>query len=156
MEEQVVLQGLWLLLAGGLIAVLVTALAAFIKPLKELLIKRLEALDDSLAILKFESFRQMYDGFKQELVEVVEETVLALNQLYVHDWKAAAKDGKLTQEEVSFLRAELVSRVKSSLSHNAREFFEQHVPSLDAIIQELAEAILERMKTQGKLGNSPA
>lgn len=154
MESNVVIEGVWLWVMSGVLAVIVAALGVFYKPLKNLLLVKLESLQTSLNILKIESFRQMYDGFKQELVEVVGEQVMTLNQMYVNDWKAAAADGKLTDDEIQMLRNELVKRTKLNLTHAAREFFEEHVPSLDNIIQDLAEAIIDHNKSiQGK---SPA
>lgn len=80
----------------------------------------------------------------QMLSEITCQTVGELQQIFVESWKKAG--GKLTDEEIAMLKAELHSRVQQKLDKPTRDLIVAAGCDLDALIQGIAESYLNRIK----------
>ena len=79
---------------------------------------------------------------KSEVISAAEQTVLDLKQTMVDDLKAAAKDGKLSKEEVAALGVKLLSITTSKLSASTIKLLEAAKVDITALIQSTAEAYI--------------
>lgn len=85
------------------------------------------------------------DGVK--IVEsAAEQTVLELKQTVVDDLKAAAKDGKLSKEEIADLGAKLVSMTISKLSTAVLDLLVKARIDIVALIKSAGEAFIAEIK----------
>lgn len=81
-----------------------------------------------------------------EATAMAQQTVSALQQTLVDGWKAAAPDGKLTDEQIALLNQKLLEITKSKMSDAAIKLIIGANKDLDAIIQDAGEAWLRRIK----------
>ena len=75
-----------------------------------------------------------------------QQTVSALQQTLVDGWKAAAPDGKLTDEQIALLNQKLLEITKSKMSDAAIKLILGANQDLNAIIQDAGEAWLRKIK----------
>ena len=81
-----------------------------------------------------------------EATAMAQQTVSALQQTLVDGWKAAAPDGKLTDEQIAILNQKLIDVTKSKMSDAAIKLILGANKDLDAIIQDAGEAWLRKIK----------
>lgn len=81
-----------------------------------------------------------------EATAMAQQTVSALQQTLVDGWKAAAPDGKLTDEQIALLNQKLLEITKSKMSDAAIKLIVGANKDLDAIIQDAGEAWLRKIK----------
>lgn len=96
-------------------------------------------------IAKTEKFKSISEVLTQ-LSTTVEDTVGELQQTVVDGLKAAASDGKLTQEEVSALNAKLLELVKAKMAQPAIDLLSAAQIDINALIAGMAEAAIKKMK----------
>ncbi len=77
-------------------------------------------------------------------------TVLELQQTVVDDLKAAAVDGKLTKEEISKLKNDVISMSMAKLSDASVKVLTAAGVDISAIITGAAEAMVGNIKTRQK------
>ena len=77
-------------------------------------------------------------------------TVLELQQTVVDDLKAAAVDGKLTKEEISKLKNDVISMSMAKLSNSSAKVLNAAGVDISAIITGAAEAAVGNIKTRQK------
>lgn len=77
-------------------------------------------------------------------------TVLELQQTVVDDLKAAAVDGKLTKEEISKLKNDVISMSMAKLSNSSATVLTAAGVDISAIITGAAEAMVGQMKESDK------
>lgn len=97
-------------------------------------------------IAKTEKFKSISEVLTQ-LSTTVEDTVGELQQTVVDGIKAAASDGKLTQEEVSALNAKLLELVKSKMAKPAIDLLSAAQIDVNALIIGMAESAIKKMKS---------
>ena len=112
-------------IAASLVVVLIGIIGAW---LSKILAKRMELENINAA--------------KSEVISAAEQTVLDLKQTMVDDLKAAAKDGKLSKEEVAALGVKLLSITTSKLSASTIKLLEAAKVDITALIQSTAEAYI--------------
>lgn len=81
-----------------------------------------------------------------EATAMAQQTVSALQQTLVDGWKAAAPDGKLTDEQIALLNQKLLEITKSKMSDAAIKLILGANKDLNAIIQDAGEAWLRKIK----------
>lgn len=81
-----------------------------------------------------------------EAAAMAQQTVSALQQTLVDGWKAAAPDGKLTDEQIALLNQKLLEITKSKMSDAAIKLILGANKDLNAIIQDAGEAWLRKIK----------
>ena len=81
-----------------------------------------------------------------EATAMAQQTVSALQQTLVDGWKAAAPDGKLTDEQIAPLNQKLLEITKSKMSDAAIKLILGANKDLNAIIQDAGEAWLRKIK----------
>ena len=81
-----------------------------------------------------------------ESTAMAQQTVSALQQTLVDGWKAAAPDGKLTDEQIALLNQKLLEITKSKMSDAAIKLILGANKDLNAIIQDAGEAWLRKIK----------
>lgn len=81
-----------------------------------------------------------------EATAMAQQTVSALQQTLVDGWKAAAPDGKLTDEQIELLNQKLLEITKSKMSDAAIKLILGANQDLNAIIQDAGEAWLRKIK----------
>ena len=81
-----------------------------------------------------------------EATAMAQQTVSALQQTLVDGWKAAAPDGKLTDEQIALLNQKLLEITKSKMSDAAIKLIIGANKDLNAIIQDAGEAWLRKIK----------
>ena len=81
-----------------------------------------------------------------EATAMAQQTVSALQQTLVDGWKAAAPDGKLTDEQIALLNQRLLEITKSKMSDAAIKLILGANQDLNAIIQDAGEAWLRKIK----------
>lgn len=86
-----------------------------------------------------------------EATEMAQQTVSALQQTLVDGWKAAAPDGKLTDEQIALLNQKLLEITKSKMSDAAIKLILGANKDLNAIIQDAGEAWLRKIKGDDEL-----
>lgn len=82
---------------------------------------------------------------KDELIAAAQQTVLELQQTVVEGMKAAAEDGKLSDDEVESLCIMLMTKTKSKMSLSAIRLLEAAAVDVNALIRGAGEALIERM-----------
>lgn len=81
-----------------------------------------------------------------EATAMAQQTVSALQQTLVDGWKAAAPDGKLTDEQIALLNQKLLEITKAKMSDAAIKLILGANQDLNAIIQDAGEAWLRKIK----------
>lgn len=81
-----------------------------------------------------------------EATAMAQQTVSALQQTLVDGWKAAAPDGKLTDEQIALLNQKLLEITKSKMSDAAIKLILGANKDLNAIIQDAGESWLRKIK----------
>ncbi len=81
-----------------------------------------------------------------EATAMAQQTVSALQQTLVDGWKAAAPDGKLSDEQIALLNQKLLEITKSKMSDAAIKLILGANQDLNAIIQDAGEAWLRKIK----------
>ena len=82
---------------------------------------------------------------KDELILAAQQTVLELQQTVVEGMKAAAADGKLSDEEIASLGLTLLAKMKEKMSLSAMNVLEAAAVDVNALIRGAGEALIERM-----------
>ena len=82
---------------------------------------------------------------KDELILAAQQTVLELQQTVVEGMKAAAADGKLSDEEIASLGLTLLAKTKEKMSLSAMNVLEAAAVDVNALIRGAGEALIERM-----------
>ncbi len=82
---------------------------------------------------------------KDELIAAAQQTVLELQQTVVEGMKAAAEDGKLSDDEVESLCIMLMTKTKDKMSLSAIRLLEAAAVDVNALIRGAGEALIERM-----------
>ncbi len=82
---------------------------------------------------------------KDELVEAAQRTVLELQQTVVEGMKAAAKDGKLSEEEITELSIMLLNKTKQQMSLPAIKLLEAAAVDVNALIRSAGEALIAEL-----------
>ena len=81
-----------------------------------------------------------------EATAMAQQRVSALQQTLVDGWKAAAPDGKLSDEQIALLNQKLLEITKSKMSDAAIKLILGANQDLNAIIQDAGEAWLRKIK----------
>lgn len=79
------------------------------------------------------------------LTKAAETTVLELQQTVVDDLKAAAEDGKLTQDEISNLQQMLISKTTEKMSESTIEVLKAGGVDINGLIRGAGEALIARI-----------
>lgn len=82
---------------------------------------------------------------KDELVEAAQRTVLELQQTVVEGMKAAAQDGKLSEEEITELSIMLLNKTKQQMSLPAIKLLEAAAVDVNALIRSAGEALIAEL-----------
>lgn len=82
---------------------------------------------------------------KDELVEAAQRTVLELQQTVVEGMKAAAKDGKLSEDEITELSIMLLNKTKQQMSLPAIKLLEAAAVDVNALIRSAGEALIAEL-----------
>lgn len=83
---------------------------------------------------------------KDEVISAAQQTVLDLKQTIVDDLKKAAKDGKLTPEEIADLGVKLLSVTIAKLSVPTIKLLEAAKIDISALIKSAGEAYIGDLK----------
>lgn len=83
---------------------------------------------------------------KDEVISAAQQTVLDLKQTIVDDLKKAAKDGKLTPEEIADLGVNLLSVTIAKLSIPTIKLLEAAKIDISALIKSAGEAYIGVLK----------
>lgn len=81
-----------------------------------------------------------------EVISLAGQTVLELQQQLVEGLKAAHEDGKLTKEEITALRAALITRTKEKMSAPAEKVLNAAGVDIEALIKGAGEAWIAQIK----------
>lgn len=82
---------------------------------------------------------------KDELIVAAQQTVLELQQTVVEGMKAAAADGKLTDDEITGLSVTLLAKTKEKMSLPAIQLLESASVDVNALIRGAGEALIAEM-----------
>lgn len=82
---------------------------------------------------------------KDELIEAAQQTVLELQQTVVEGMKAAAQDGKLSEEEITELSIMLLNKTKQQMSLPAIKLLEAAAVDVNALIRSAGEALIAEL-----------
>ena len=82
---------------------------------------------------------------KDELIIAAQQTVLELQQTVVEGMKAAAADGKLTDDEIAGLSMTLLAKTKEKMSMPAIQLLESASVDVNALIRGAGEALIAQM-----------
>ena len=82
---------------------------------------------------------------KDELVEAAQRTVLELQQTVVEGMKAAAQDGKLSEDEITELSIMLLNKTKQQMSLPAIKLLEAAAVDVNALIRSAGEALIAEL-----------
>lgn len=82
---------------------------------------------------------------KDELIEAAQQTVMELQQTVVEGMKAAAKDGKLTEDEITELSIMLLNKTKQKMSLPAIKLLEAAAVDVNALIRGAGEALIAEL-----------
>lgn len=82
---------------------------------------------------------------KDELIVAAQQTVLELQQTVVEGMKAAAKDGKLTEDEITELSIMLLNKTKQKMSLPAIKLLEAAAVDVNALIRGAGEALIAEL-----------
>lgn len=81
-----------------------------------------------------------------EVISLAGQTVLELQQQLVEGLKAAHEDGKLTKEEITALRAALITKTKEKMSAPAEKVLTAAGVDIEALIKGAGEAWIAQLK----------
>ena len=81
-----------------------------------------------------------------ELTAAAEQTVLELQQTTVDGLKEAAKDGKLTQAEITMLGRKLLDGTLAKMSDSGMSVLKAANVDINAIVTGAGEALIAKMK----------
>lgn len=81
-----------------------------------------------------------------EVISLAGQTVLELQQQLVEGLKAAHEDGKLTKEEITALRAALITRTKEKMSAPAEKVLTAAGVDIEVLIKGAGEAWIAQIK----------
>ena len=87
---------------------------------------------------------------QKEVTTAAQETVLELKQTVVDDLKAAAKDNKLTKEEVADLSAKLLMMTLNKLSASTLKLLASASIYIPALIKSAGEAFIAKKYKDGE------
>ena len=87
---------------------------------------------------------------QKEVTTAAQETVLELKQTVVDDLKAAAKDNKLTKEEVADLSAKLLMMTLNKLSASTLKLLASASIDIPALIKSAGEAFIAKKYKDGE------
>ena len=82
---------------------------------------------------------------KDELIEAAQQTVMELQQTVVEELKAAAKDGKLTEDEITELSIMLLNKTKQKMSLPSIRLLESAAVDVNALIRGAGEALIAEL-----------
>lgn len=82
---------------------------------------------------------------KDELIEAAQQTVMELQQTVVEGMKAAAQDGKLSEEEITELSIMLLNKTKQKMSLPAIRLLEAAAVDVNALIRGAGEALIAEL-----------
>ena len=82
---------------------------------------------------------------KDELIEAAQQTVMELQQTVVEGMKAAAQDGKLTEDEITELSIMLLNKTKQKMSLPAIQLLEAAAVDVNALIRGAGEALIAEL-----------
>ncbi len=82
---------------------------------------------------------------KDELILAAQQTVLELQQTVVEGMKAAAADGKLSEEEITELSMMLLNKTKQKMSLSAIQLLEAAAVDVNALIRGAGEALIAEL-----------
>ena len=82
---------------------------------------------------------------KDELILAAQQTVMELQQTVVEGMKAAAKDGKLTEDEITELSIMLLNKTKQKMSLPAIKLLEAAAVDVNALIRGAGEALIAEL-----------
>lgn len=82
---------------------------------------------------------------KDELIDAAQQTVMELQQTVVEGMKAAAKDGKLTEDEITELSIMLLNKTKQKMSLPAIQLLEAAAVDVNALIRGAGEALIAEL-----------
>ena len=85
----------------------------------------------------------------QSVISTAMLTASELQQTAVEAMKAAAEDGKLSEDEIVWLNQQLLARTKEKLSVNVYDLINAAGADIEAIILGAGESWLQRLKEQG-------
>lgn len=100
-----------------------------------------------IQIGKTKKFQNVQNGI-QELTNAASITVGALQQQLVENWKKLNEDGKLTKDEVSYLRNTLVSETKKKMSTATLNVLTAAGVDITTLILDTGDALIQQMKNQ--------
>ena len=81
-----------------------------------------------------------------ELITLTRQTVGELQQVFVDEWKASSKDGKLSPEQIKNLRDELLRLVNAKLDVSTKNLIEAAGADINALIIGEAESWINYLK----------
>lgn len=87
---------------------------------------------------------------KYELIEAAQQTVMELQQTVVEGMKAAATDGKLTEDEITELSMMLLDKTKQKMSLPAIQLLEAAAVDVNALIRGAGEALIAQLHEVNK------
>lgn len=82
---------------------------------------------------------------KDELIIAAQQTVMELQQTVVEGMKAAAKDGKLSEDEITELSIMLLNKTKQKMSLPAIQLLEAAAVDVNAMIRGAGEALIAEL-----------
>lgn len=82
---------------------------------------------------------------KDELIEAAQQTVMELQQTVVEGMKVAAKDGKLSEDEITELSIMLLNKTKQKMSLPAIRLLEAAAVDVNALIRGAGEALIAEL-----------
>lgn len=82
--------------------------------------------------------------------EIIEKTVIKLNETLVKEYKAAAEDGKITKDEAVEIFNTAVTEIKSLLTDNVKAELSVIIGDLDTWIASSVESTLKEIKDKSK------
>lgn len=82
---------------------------------------------------------------KDELIIAAQQTVMELQQTVVEGMKAAAKDGKLTEDEITELSIMLLNKTKQKMSLPSIQLLEAAAVDVNAMIRGAGEALIAEL-----------
>lgn len=85
---------------------------------------------------------------KDELIAAAQQTVMELQQTVVEGMKNAAKDGKLSEDEITELSLMLMAKTKEKMSLPAIQLLEAAAVDVNALIRGAGEALISQMHNQ--------
>ena len=82
---------------------------------------------------------------KDELILAAQQTVMELQQTVVEGMKAAAQDGKLSEDEITELSIMLLNKTKQKMSLPSIKLLEAAAVDVNALIRGAGEALIAEL-----------